>query len=284
VFAVATPEAGAARADAVRRLADLEKPLGGRIGVAALDTAHGASLLHRADERFALCSTFKWLLAAAVLAEIDRGSIGLDQPLTYGPADLLEVAPVTAAHVREGSLPVGALCAAAVTLSDNTAANLLMKRLGGPQAVTRFLRTTGDETTRLDRWEPGLNSNLPGDARDTTTPAAMLGSMRTILVGNALSPKSREHLLGWLKACETGHQRLRAGLPPGWMAGDKTGTGDRGAVNDIAIIWPPDPARPDRPPWLIAAYMSGSRAPVETLNAAHARIGGIVAAEFSAAT
>ncbi len=268
--------APAALADPGSQLADVEARLGGRIGVAAVDTGTGARLGHRVDERFAMCSTFKWLLAAAVLAKVDRGETNLDQRIVYGPRDLLDVAPVTSAHVAEGSLPIGSLCEAIVTVSDNTAANLLLKSIGGPPSLTRYLRGVGDSITRLDRNEPTLNSNHPKDPRDTTTPAAMVATMRTILVGNVLSTDSREVLLGWLKNCQTGLQRLRAGLPRTWTAGDKTGTGVNGATNDLAIIWPPA-----RPPILVAAYMSESRAAADALNAAHARIGGIVAAAFS---
>lgn len=173
-------------------------------------------------------------------------------------------------------MDVAELCKAAVEASDNTAANLLLGLVGGPAALTRYLRSIGDARTRLDRNEPALNSSLRGDSRDTTTPAAMLATMHTVLLGGALSLASRQSLLGWLKASQTGQSRLRTGLPPGWAAGDKTGTGDNGAANDIAIAWPPQ-----RRPILIAAYLGDSRATPEALNAAHARLGGIVSAAFS---
>ena len=265
-----------AHSDTPLRLDDMESDLGGRIGVAAIDTGNGARIAHRGDERFAMCSTFKWMLAAAVLAQHDHGGKILGQHLTYGPKDLLAHSPVTQEHVAEGSLPIAELCKAAVETSDNTAANTLLKFIGGPSALTRYLRTIGDHTTRLDRVELSLNTNLPGDPRDTTTPNAMIATMQTLLVGNALSETAREMLLAWLKNCQTGLQRLRAGLPPLWTAGDKTGTGEHGAVNDIAIIWPPQ-----RAPILIAAYLSDSHASPQALDAAHARIGANVAAEFS---
>jgi beta-lactamase class A len=255
---------------------DMEAELGGRIGVAAIDTGSGTRLAHRGGERFAMCSTFKWLLSAAILARQDRSGGILERHLSYTPKDLLAHSPVTEEHVAAGSLPIVKLCKAAVEVSDNAAANLLLRFIGGPAALTRYLRSIDDHTTRLDRMEPGLNSNLPGDPRDTTTPSAMIATMRTLLVGDALSESSRAILLTWLKECQTGLQRLRAGLPPKWTAGDKTGTGANGAVNDNAIIWPPR-----RPPILIAAYLSGSHAPAAELDAAHARIGTIVAAQFS---
>jgi beta-lactamase class A len=261
-----------AHADTRRQLGDIEAELGGRIGVGAVDTRNGARLNHRGDERFAMCSTFKWLLAAAVLAKHDQSGGILDRHLAYGPKDLLAHSPVTQEHVAEGSLPIVELCKAVVETSDNTAANTLLRFIGGPSALTRYLRTIGDHTTRLDRVELSLNSNIPGDSRDTTTPNAMIVTMQTLLVGNALSTASRDVLLTWMKNCQTGLHRLRAGLPPTWTVGDKTGTGDHGAANDIAIIWPPQ-----RPPILVAAYLSESHASPEALDAAHARIGTIVA-------
>jgi beta-lactamase class A len=257
-------------------IADIEVRLGGRIGVAAVDTGTGARLAHRGDERFAMCSTFKWMLAAAVLARHDHGGGVLERRLSYGRKDMVAHSPVTEVHLAEGAMPIVELCRAVVETSDNTAANTLLRFIGGPSALTHYLRTIGDVTTRLDRMEPDLNTNEPGDPRDTSTANAMIATMQAILVGDALAAASRERLLGWMKNCQTGLQRLRGGLPPAWTVGDKTGTGDHGAVNDNAIAWPPD-----RPPILIVTYMSDSRAPLETLEAAHARIGERVGAAFS---
>jgi beta-lactamase class A len=277
VLAVANARAGrVVRADVGLSIADIEAKVGGRIGVAAVDTATGARLAHRGDDRFAMCSTFKWMLAAAVLSRHDRGGGILEQHLSFGQKDLVAHSPVTEEHLGEGSMGIGELCKAVVETSDNTAANTLLKFIGGPIGFTHYLRSICDRTTRLDRMELELNSNMPGDPRDTTTPNAMIGTLQTILVGNALSAESREMLLTWMKNCRTGLKRLRGGLPPNWTAGDKTGTGERGAVNDNAIVWPPQ-----RAPILIAAYSSGSRASVEELEAAQARIGERVAAAFS---
>jgi beta-lactamase class A len=255
----------------------IEAKLGGRFGVMALDTGSGARLAHREDERFAMASTFKWLLAAFLLAKVDRGEITLDQREPYGAVDLLPHAPVTKAHLAEGGLGLGQLVEAAVEVSDNGAANLLLKRYGGPAALTAFLRSIGDDTTRLDRIEMALNSNLPGDPRDTTTPAAMVATMRKVLLGEVLAPASRERLVFWLKGCQTGQARLRAGFPKGWVAGDKTGTGENAAINDLAIAWPPG----DRRPVLVACYTSGSKATLDAIERAQARIGGLVAASFA---
>jgi beta-lactamase class A len=255
------------------QIAAMETQLGGRIGVAALNTADGARLAHRASERFAMASTFKWTLAAFVLSRIDAGKLQADQQIAYGRTDILPHSPTTEAHLSEGYLTVLQLAEAGVEVSDNGAANLLLTRCGGPAALTQFLRSTGDRATRLDRMELNLNSNLPGDPRDTTTPNAMVSTMQTILLGNILAPASRELLLTWLKNSQTGQQRLRAGLPRSWIVGDKTGTGENGAINDYAIAWPPGA----QSPLLIVCLMSGSPKSIDDLSAAHARIASLVA-------
>lgn len=255
----------------------LEENSGGRIGVAALDTGTGRRLDYRSTERFAMCSTFKLVLAAAVLARVDAQKESLDRRVAYKTADLLDYAPVTKRHVKEGFMTVGALCAAAVEESDNAAANLLLRDMGGPESLTRFVRSLGDSVTRLDRNEPSLNTNEPGDPRDTTSPAAMVETVRRLLLGDALSPLSRKELETWLVACTTGKERLRAGMPPSWRVGDKTGTGANGAANDVAIVWPPN-----RAPILVAVYCSGSALPHQELNAVLADVGRIVSNEFAA--
>lgn len=252
-------------------LASLERSVGGRVGVFALDTATGKTVARREDERFAMCSTFKWVLAAAILHRVDRGELTLADSVAYGRSDLQEYAPVTIEHVNDGSMTVEALAQAAVTVSDNTAANLLLGKVGGPGGLTQFVRQQGDTVTRLDRDEPTLNESLDGDERDTTTPKAMVGLMRAILVDRVLSSASRDQLLGWMRACKSGLKRLRAGLPEGWVAGDKTGTGANGSHNDVMIAAPEG-----RAPILVASFMSGSRTPGITLEAAHASIARLV--------
>jgi beta-lactamase class A len=226
-----------------------------------------------------MCSTFKWVLAAAVLARIDRAQLSLDDRVEYGPPDLLEHSPATRKHVAEGSMTIEALAAASVSVSDNAAANLLLAKIGGPAGFTRFVRGLGDSVTRLDRDEPTLNENSPDDPRDTTSPRAMADLMQRILCSDVLSATSRTTLLAWLRECETGNDRLRAGLPRGWSVGHKTGTGQRGAVNDVAIAWPPD-----RAPVLVVSYLSDGQRDVSTLAAAHADIAKFVARELRAAS
>jgi len=257
----------AASADEATDIAAIEHRLGGRLGVAALDTGSVRLIEHRANERFAMCSTFKFLAAAAVLARIDRKEERLDRLVRYTKKDLLEYAPIAKDHVADG-MTVEALMAAAVSYSDNTAANLLLAALGGPKAVTAFARGIGDTVTRLDRNEPALNRVPAGDARDTTSPASMVQNLRTLLLETkALSESSRARLTKWLVENTTGNDRLRAGLPKDWRIGDKTGTGPDGATNDVAIAWPPS-----RAPILIAVYFWGSKAAQADLNRAHADI------------
>ena len=258
--------------DLDRRWREIEAASGGRLGVAMLDTGSGKRSAYRADERFPMCSTFKPLAVAAVLARVDRGVEKLDRRIPFGKADLLDYAPVTTARVGEGGMTLADLCEAAITVSDNTAANLILATYGGPAGLTEYLRSIGDPTTRLDRFELELNEARPGDPRDTTTPAAMVSTMQVLLLGDALSTASRERLIGWLVANKTGNERLRAGLPAGWRAGDKTGTGYRGTTNDVAIVWPPN-----RAPLLIAAYLTETEATSEARNATIASVGRVVA-------
>ncbi|TFW22779.1 class A beta-lactamase [Duganella callida] len=228
-------------------LARLEQECGGRLGVAALNTGDGRQLLHRADERFPMCSTFKMMASAAVLA---RDPALLKKRIRYDKADLVPHAPVTGKHVGEG-MTVAELCEATLQYSDNPAANLLMKELGGPAAVTAFARGIGDTDFRLERWETELNSAIPGDPRDTTTPLAMAKSLHKLVLGDALPPPARKQLKDWMLGNTTGAARIRAGVPSGWPVADKTGAGDYGTVNDIAILWPPGKA-----PIVLAVYVT----------------------------
>lgn len=263
------PHVKAARsvASAEEAIAAIHKRIGGRLGVHALDTETGTRVGFDDRSRYAMASTFKWLLVAAILARVDRGELSLEQAVTFGEKDMLPHAPVTSKLLSKGSASIRELCAAIVEVGDNPAANLLLRLIDGPAGLTRYIRSLGDTETRLDRYEPDLNANLPGDPRDTTTPRAMVNCLEHVLTRGALSTRSRELLTSWLVSSITGLQRIRAGLPSGWMAGDKTGTGANGAANDVAIAWPPG-----RKPLLIAIYMSESSLDMETLSAAHSEI------------
>ncbi len=212
----------------------------------------------RLDERFAMCSTFKLALAAMVLREADAGRLSLDERIVYTKADLQSYAPITSQHLADGHMTVVALAEAAQTTSDNTAANLLLRRLGGPARFTASVRQAGDAVTRLDRFEPTLNLVVPGDDRDTTTPRAMATLVAKYLTTDYLSAASRERLIGWMVATTTGQKRIRAGFPADWRAGDKTGTAQADEmtdkVNDIAIAFPPG-----RAPLVVTAYFDSVR-------------------------
>ncbi len=277
--AQATPvkQTGAATDKAAERaLAELEKRESGILGVAALDSASGRRIDYRAQERFAMCSTFKLLLAGAVLKKVDNGEERLERVLAYTRSQIVPHSPVTLPALNKG-LSVEALCEAAMKQSDNTAANLLLKTIGGPAGLTRFARSMGDGTTRLDRIEIALNEAAPGDPRDTTSPSAMLASAQKLLSGSFLKPDSRKKLEGWMMACQTGGARLKAGFPKDWQIGDKTGSGAYGTTNDVAIIYPPG-----RPPIFIAAYYTGTRKKtLPELEAVLAQTGKIIFEAFS---
>jgi beta-lactamase class A len=246
------------RIDVGPRLAALEHG-DARLGVCLLDTATGEMAGRRMDEHFAMCSTFKLAMVAACLRLSDRGQLRLDEIIPYGASDLLEWAPITEPNLGKGGLSIAALAQAAQERSDGTAANLLVRRLGGPAAVTAHFRAMGDTVTRLDRYEPMLGMVLSADLRDTTTPAAMAALVRRITTGDILAPASRQRLLGWMENTRTGMQRLRAGLPAEWRTGNKTGTGRAAGTttkcNDIAITHPPG-----RSPIIIAAYYDSGEA------------------------
>ncbi|GAB1425374.1 class A beta-lactamase BlaA [Thauera terpenica] len=243
-WAVAEP------ATLAQELAALEASVNGRIGVALINTATGKTFEYRGDERFAFCSTFKLIVAAAVLHQSQSQPGLMARHVSFKQADLLSWAPIARTRLKSG-MNIAELCAAALQYSDNTATNLLVKELGGLAAVNRFAQSLGDPAFRLDRWEPDLNSAIPDDPRDTTTPMAMASTLDKLVFGQALAPAQREQLTTWLKGNTTGDESIRAGLPPGWIAGDKTGAGDYGTTNDVAALWPPTGA-----PLVLAIYFT----------------------------
>nr|WP_280435745.1 class A beta-lactamase [Nocardia carnea] len=236
--ATSEPTSSIAAPAATQAFADLEKTHGARLGVFALDTATGSSVSYRPDERFAMGSTFKGLACGALLDAHPLSSGFFDQVIHYPRHELVEYSPVTEQHVDTG-MTVADLCHAAITVSDNTAGNQILKLLGGPAGFTAFLRSIGDDISRLDRWETELNTAIPGDERDTTTPAALAGDYRTLVVGDTLPAPEREQLKTWLIATTSGADRIRAGLPADWLVGHKTGTPAYGSAHDVAIVWPP---------------------------------------------
>jgi beta-lactamase class A len=243
-------EAAGAQDRLQEKLDALERDSGGRLGVAALNTRDGMRLQHRADERFAMCSTFKVMAAAAILKRSVTDKNLLQRRIPYTADQLVTYSPITEKSVGDG-MTVAELCAAALQYSDNTAANLLIRLLGGPESVTLFAREIGDETFRLDRWETALNTAIPGDLRDTTTPAAMMKTLQLLMLSNALAAHERGMLVTWMRGNTTGDKRIRASVPEGWSVADKTGSGDYGTANDVGVLW-----LPNKPPIVLALYFT----------------------------
>ncbi|MCC7701623.1 class A beta-lactamase [Janthinobacterium sp. GW460P] len=235
-------------ASAHTQLAALEQAAGGRLGVSAWRQGGELRIAHRADERFPLCSTFKAMLAAAVLAHSASEAGLLAQRVRYEKKDLVTYSPITEKHLADG-MTVAELCAATLQYSDNSAANFLMKILGGPQAVTAYARSIGNKEFQLERWETELNSAIPGEVRDTASPASMARSMEQLLLGDGLPAPQRQQLDTWMRGNTTGDKRIRPALPDGWKVADKTGSGAYGSINDIGVAYPPVGA-----PLVIAVY------------------------------
>lgn len=250
--------------------AQLEGANGGRLGVTVLDTATGERSDYRGDERFPMCSTFKFLLASAVLQRVDGHQETLHRAVAIPSKPLVSHSPLTEPHA-DGMMTVAALCHSALTQSDNTAANLLLESIGGPAAITRFARSLGDTVTRLDRDEPSLNESLPDDPRDTTAPAAMAGDLKSILLGEVLSRPLCNQVTKWMEANVTGLDRLRAKLPASWRAADKTGGNGEHTSNDIAVLWPIG-----QPPIIVATYITQCIGPESKRAAILAKIGELV--------
>jgi beta-lactamase class A len=273
--ALAAPVLGSLARAQDDRLAALERRHGGRLGVAALNLATGKRIGHRVDERFLMCSTFKALLAGFVLARVDRKEDKLDRRIVFERKDLSPYSPITETRVGGAGMMLAELCQATVILSDNGAANILLRNLGGPAAVTAWLRATGDTVTRLDRMEPELNAHDgPGDARDTTTPTAMLETLRRLLFAETLSRPSRHQLAAWLIENKTGDKRLRAGFGSDWTVGDKTGTSSDkvGNSHDVGVAW-----SATRGAVIVTAYCDMPGASGDARNAVIAEVGRLAA-------
>jgi beta-lactamase class A len=272
--AVLADEASAA--SAASQIRKIQKRVGGRLGVHVLDSQSGKRIALDDGSRYAMASTFKLPMVAALLWQIDHGAFPLLQTMPIAKKDLLANSPILEKAIEKGAteLTVSDLCGAAISYSDNAATNILLNGMGGPEAVTKFLRSIGDEVTRCDRTEPDLNSNLPGDERDTTTPRVMTDNMLKIFTQDVLSLGARALLIDWMGSARTGLDRVRKGLPANWQSGDKTGTGQYGAFNDLVITFPPK-----RRPILASIYMSESSLGETELAAAQAEIGAIIGRE-----
>lgn len=276
VAATATATAGGgsvAYAAGSASIAALEQKHGRLLGVWAKNVRTGRIIEHRAEERFPMLSTFKTLLAAQILRDLPART--LQQRLTWDPSDVVANSPITSLTTRNG-LTVAQLCEATVTRSDNTAANVLMRLVGGPAGVTAFARSLGDDVSRLDRWEPDLNSAIPGDVRDTTTPHAIARSYTKLLLGNALGRTDRDQLTTWMLANQSTVTRFGAGVPASWRLADKTGGGDYATRNDVGITWTPDGA-----PIVIAALTRSDDPTAVPLDAPLADIAATVCSELA---
>ena len=256
-------------------LAALEARVAGRLGALVLDTASGRMTGRHYDEAFAMCSTFKLALAAAVLQQADQGRLKLDAALPYSQADMVAHAPITGPNLANGAMRIIDLAEATQKTSDNVAANLLMKHLGGPAAISAIFRSWGDDVTRLDRYEPDLNNVPPGEVRDTTTPRAFARTMAALLTGERLlKPASRDLLIQWMVDTATGMKRIRGGIPASWKSGDKTGTANsayfNNKINDVAIFWPSA-----RPPVIVTAFYEADGKYEQTRDADQAVLAGV---------
>lgn len=259
----------------------LEAHAGGRIGVAAMNLATGEVISNRGEERFAMCSTFKWLLGGVILQRVERGEEQLARQIPIRSEDLVFYSPVTEQRADREAMSVGELCAATIGTSDNTAANLLLETLGGPEGFTQSVRDLGDASTRLDRLEPELNENAPGDPRDTSTPLAMLSTMQTLLFGDALADESQAVLRRWMVDASTGLSRLRAGFPRSWLAGDKTGTSSNDQSNDVAFAIAPEGSG-GTGPLLLVSYINAPEPMSAQINTVHADIARNICRVFGA--
>lgn len=267
LLATQAQAAGATENPIIAAAQQVETQLNARVGLAIHDTGSDTSWQYNAYERFPMTSTFKVLACGALLARQDVGDEDLKRQVPISQSDLVTYSPVTETWVGQ-EVSLDALCDATLRTSDNTAANKVLEALGGPDAVTTFLHSLGDEVTQLDRWETELNEATPGDLRDTTTPAAMVNSLHELLLGEALSPAAQATLIHWLEGNEVGGPLLRAGIPDDWRIGDRTGAGGHGSRSVVAIIWPPD-----RAPLIAAIYLTQTEASMEQRNEAIATIG-----------
>lgn len=256
-------------------IADIERGSGGRLGVAVIDTASGERFAHRGNERFPMCSSFKYVLAAVMLKRAAQGRERMSRRLPVRRADIVSTSPFCEQRVGSDA-SIAELCEATVTVSDNSAANLLLRTIGGPAGFTRLARGLGDPIIRLDRWETAMGEAVPGDPRDTTTPAAMAATAQRLVLGNALAGTGRAQLIAWMQATRTGDNGLPAGLPPGWRIAHKTGTGGHGTDVHVGVLWPPR-----RAPLVVTSFVTGSTLPSDRNRPLHARVARAVVAQIA---
>jgi beta-lactamase class A len=251
-----------------RKLVEIERRLGARLGATIRDTETRHQWAYRSDERFPMTSTFKAFACAGILARVDAGKEDLNRRIAFEKKDLVTYSPVTETRVGGEGMRISEICEAAMSMSDNSAGNMVLDVLGGPEGFTQFMRSIGDNVTRLDRKETDLNEATPSDPRDTTTPNAIAKSLHDLVLGDALSLNSRRQLEDWLVGNRVGGPLLRAGLPKTWRIGDRTGAGGFGSRSIVAVIWPPQ-----RKPVVVAIYITATEASMDVRNAAIAELG-----------
>ncbi|WP_083003508.1 class A beta-lactamase [Halomonas sp. GT] len=272
IFLIAVPSVLMAQDDNLLTEVDrIERQLDARVGFAAYNLETGQRWEYNADQLFAMSSTFKTLACASLLQRVDEGNEQLERRVKVSASDIVTYSPVTEAYADNREISLFELCEATMTTSDNTAANLILQAIGGPQAVTEFVRELGDSVTRLDRWETELNEATPHDERDTSTPNAMVSNLEKLVVGNALSPQSKNQLREWLVNNEVADGLFRSHMPDEWVIGDRTGAGGFGSRSITAVIWPPE-----REPTIVAFYITETDASFEERNSAIAELGSVI--------
>lgn len=257
------------------KVKEIEHDLDARVGIALFNTENDQQWLYRSNERFPFTSTFKALACAAVLKQVDDNKEVLDRIIPIQESDLVTYSPVTENHINKNDMTIGDLCDAMTSMSDNTAANLILNVLDGPSGLTNFLRSIGDPISRLDRYETELNEATPGDERDTTTPYAIAVNIKNLILGDVLSPSSRMQLKDWLVNNKVGDDLIRAGVPSDWVVADRTGAGGYGSRGIIATIWPPN-----RAPLVVAIFITETEASFDERNNAIAEIAKTIADYF----
>ena len=259
--------------DLIATVQQIEASLDARVGIAVYDKETNQNWQYHADDRFPMSSTFKTLACAALLVRVDSDQEQLERIVVFDESELVAYSPVTEIHVGAPGMSLDDLCKATMSVSDNSAANFILEAIGGPQALTQFIRSIGDEITRLDRWETRLNEAVPDDERDTTTPNAMVMTLEQLVLGETLSLESRQKLENWLKGNEIGDDLFRAGVPCDWEIGDRTGAGGYGSRSIAAVLWPPQ-----RKPVIATVYITETEASFDDRNAAISEIGGAIVA------
>ncbi|MEM9448403.1 MAG: class A beta-lactamase [Cyanobacteria bacterium P01_E01_bin.6] len=270
-FVLLTSSGNAGENDLIATVQRIEASMNARVGIAVYDKETNQNWQYHANHRFPMNSTFKTIACAALLARVDSAQEQLEHIVIFDESELVTYSPITETRIGAPGMSLDELCEATMTMSDNSAANFILEAIGGPEALTQFMRSIGDEISRLDRWEPDLNEVVPGDERDTTSPNAMARTLEQLVLNGTLSLDSRQKLENWLKGNEVGDDLFRSEVPCNWDIGDRTGAGGYGSRSIAAVMWPPQ-----REPVIAAVYITETEASFDDRNAAIAEIGGAI--------